>query len=93
MLDGYADTPSPFAPGRPARRWMAMNLSSDSGQSIAPRNLVGRLRLSPTFAQAVYDQLAPGAVLMMTDQPADHDTRPDRGFVIMTSPQVAVARP
>jgi len=91
LLAGYLDAPSPLAPNRPARRWMAVGMSGDHGQATVPPNLAGRLRLPPAFAQAVYDQLTPGAVLMTSDQPASRDTRTDRNFVVMTSPRSAAA--
>jgi len=91
LLAGYVDAPSPLAPNRPARRWMAVGLSGDHGQATVPPNLAGRLRLPSAFAQAVYDQLTPGAVLMTSDQPASPSTRTDRNFVVMTSPHSAAA--
>ena len=91
MLSGYADAPSPFAPNRPARRWMAVDMSGHHGQPTVPPNLAGRIRLPSAFAQAVYELFIPGTVLMTSDQPASPSTRTDQNFVVMTGPHSATA--
>lgn len=52
-------------PDRPALRWQAIALDATG----APGDLAGRLRLPETFARAVHDALAPGATVIVTDEP------------------------
>lgn len=52
-------------PDRPALRWQAIALDA----SAQPGGLAGRLRLPEAFARAVHDALAPGATVIVTDEP------------------------
>ena len=65
MLEGVSGGASPWAPGRPARKWMSV-----SGSGATPRDLATRIRFSPEFAQKLHDTLAPGATIIVTDAPA-----------------------
>jgi hypothetical protein len=65
MLQGVSGAASPWAPGRPARRWMSVSGGGDSPVALAPR-----VRFSPEFAQKLYDELSTGATIIVTDKPA-----------------------
>jgi hypothetical protein len=66
MLEGLSDQPSAFVRGRPAHRWMAVKTEG----SMTLRDLSRRVRVAPEFAAQVYDVLAPGATIVVTDDPA-----------------------
>ena len=66
MLDGTTGKLSFLAPGRAARRWISV---SNSGRGSNPESLASRLRMNPEFAHKVYDTLAPGATVIITDKP------------------------
>lgn len=65
MLDGVTGAASPWAPGRPARKWMSV-----SGGNSSPHDLAPRVHISPEFAGKLNDALTPGATIIVTDQPA-----------------------
>lgn len=66
MLEGIAETPSTFAPGRPAHRWMAVRTEGKTSL----QDLGRRVRVPPAFAEKVYDIVAPGTTVVVTDAPA-----------------------
>lgn len=66
MLDGLAERPSAFVAGRPAHRWMAVNTEGKT----TLRDLARRVRVAPEFAAKVYDVIAPGTTIVVTDAPA-----------------------
>jgi hypothetical protein len=78
MLEGVSGDASPWAPGRPARKWMSV-----SGDGGSPRDLAPRIRFSPEFAGKVHDTLAPGATIIVTDQPAVR--KASRDFTILAN--------
>ena len=82
-LDGFTHAPSPFAPDRPQRRWMAVGLPSPGGQLPARLDLGERVHPPAQFARLVYELLQPGASLVVTDRPALPETRTQPGFRIM----------
>lgn len=65
LLEGVSSGASPWAPGRPARKWMSV-----SGGGESPHDLAPKVRFSPEFAQKLYDVLSPGATIIVTDKPA-----------------------
>jgi hypothetical protein len=65
LLDGVSEKSSPWAPGRPARKWMSVSGRGDSPHALAPK-----VRFSQEFAQKLYDVLSPGATIIVTDRPA-----------------------
>jgi lipoprotein-anchoring transpeptidase ErfK/SrfK len=83
VLDGFAHEPSPLAPDRPKRRWMAVGLPSHSGQLPAQLDLGARVHPPEQFSRLVYELLQPGATLVVTDRPAMPETRTQPGFRIM----------
>lgn len=71
MQDGWGNGPSPLEKDAPAHRWMAVGIPGherEGGRSSKPAE-VERVSLPPRFAKAVYDALAPGATLLVTDAP------------------------
>jgi hypothetical protein len=82
-LEGLTDAPSPFAPDRPQRRWMAVGLPSPGGQLPARLDLGERVHPPAQFSWLVYELLQPGASLVVTDRPALPETRTQPGFRIM----------
>ena len=82
-LDGFIQAPSPLAPDRPQRRWMAVGLPSRGGQLPARLDLGERVHPPALFARLVYELLQPGASLVVTDRPAEPETRTQPGFRIM----------
>ncbi|HEU0274064.1 MAG TPA: L,D-transpeptidase [Candidatus Udaeobacter sp.] len=66
MLDGEAEIPSMFVPGRPAHRWLALRTQGKTTLEDIGR----RVRVSPAFAEKVYDVVAPGSTVVVTDAPA-----------------------
>lgn len=69
LLEGTTGRPSQLAPGRAAGRWMEVP-SESSGRGVDPDRLASRLHMSPEFATKVYATIAPGATVLVTDQPA-----------------------
>ena len=67
MLEGVADRPSWWTPGRPARRWSGV---TSEGFRSDPDKIAARLRFSPAFASKLYDTVSPGTTVIVTDQPA-----------------------
>ena len=66
MLEGLAQNESPFAPGRPAHRWMAIRTQ---GQTTL-EDLAKRVRVTPELVEKLYDLLVPGTTIVVTDAPA-----------------------
>jgi hypothetical protein len=66
MLEGVAETPSTFVPGRAAHRWMAVRTEGKT----TLEDLGRRVRVSPVFAERVYDVVSPGTTVVVTDAPA-----------------------
>ena len=48
-------------------------------------DVVKRVRMSPYFAARVYEVLAPGATMVITNRAATPDTTTDTDFVIMAT--------
>lgn len=80
MLEGVTEKPSWWAPGRPARRWMRVT-SDDTGRRMDADDVAPRLRINPEFATKVYDVVAPGTTVIVTDQAATRNA--SRDFTIM----------
>ncbi|MGY6215427.1 L,D-transpeptidase [Methylolobus aquaticus] len=82
-LEGTTHEPSPFAPNRAKRRWMAVGLPSETGKLSLRPDLADRVRVPAQFSQRVYDLLEPGASLVITDRSAAPETRTQPGFRIL----------
>lgn len=77
MLEGTTGRLSTLAPGRAARRWMSV---TSSGRKLSPEQVKSRLILNPEFATKVYDVMAPGTTVIVTDQQV---ARKPRGAAIL----------
>lgn len=69
LLEGVSGAESPWAPGRPARKWMRVDTRA-SGGIMAINDLAKRVRYSPEFAAKIYDAITPGSTVIVTDLPA-----------------------
>jgi hypothetical protein len=65
LLESTTDRESSLAPGRAARRWMAV---ASRGPSVPAEKIAARLRINPELAQKVYDTIEPGTTVIITDQ-------------------------
>jgi len=72
LLEGTTGRLSTLAPGREGRRWMSV---TSRGRSVPAEKIAARLRLNPEFAQKVYDTIAPGTTVIITDQPVVRNRR------------------
>src|SRR5262245_49354711 len=63
MLQGTAGDASPLVPGRPAHRWMRVDLTAPNG-AVATPDPAERVHLPKAFAASLYDALTPGTTLM-----------------------------
>lgn len=82
MLEGEGKKRSLLAPFRAARKWMTV-ASQDPENASEFDELAQRIRTSPEFATKVYDLLAPGTTLVVTDEPAVRNA--NRNFTIIAA--------
>lgn len=66
LLDGTTGKQSKLAPGRAARKWMSV---TSSGRRADADEIAERLRINPEFARKLYDTIAPGTTVIITDEP------------------------
>jgi hypothetical protein len=66
LLSGMTGKASQLAPGHDAGRWM--RVTSD-GRPVDADRLASRLHFNPEFAAKLYDVVAPGTTVVVTDQP------------------------
>lgn len=73
LLDGTLPSPSPIVPGRPARPWMSIPLD-DAGEEVRGSPVAPKegIRIPREYAQALYDLLVPGTVVVVSDEPLQH---------------------
>lgn len=64
LLEGTTGRQSVLTPGRDERRWMTVTASGGGN----PEKIASRLRVNPEFAQKVYDTIAPGTTVVITDK-------------------------
>jgi hypothetical protein len=67
LLEGTTGKPSRWVPGRQGRRWMRV---AGSGPKMDVDDVAKRLAFNPQFATYLYDVIAPGTTVVVTDQPA-----------------------
>lgn len=72
MLEGTGGRLSFLVPGRQARKWTSI---TSSGRRADANEIASRLRMNPEFAGKVYDTLAPGTTVIITDQPVVRNRR------------------
>jgi len=66
LLEGTTGRQSLLVPGRAGRRWMCV---PGSGRSVSSEEIASRLRFSQEFAGKLYDAIAPGTTVVITDKP------------------------
>lgn len=66
MLEGVTEKPSWWAFGRPARKWL--RVTSD-GRRVDSDDIAKRLQFNREFATKLYDMVAPGTTVIVTEQP------------------------
>jgi hypothetical protein len=66
LLAGINESAARVLPDRPRRRWLRVH--GEAGDDD-PARYAGVLGVAPGFARAVYDAMAPGASLVITDEP------------------------
>lgn len=72
LLEGTTGQRSFLAPGRAARRWMSV---TSNGPGVEAGEIASRLRINPEFATKLYDTIAPGTTVIVTDQPVVRSRR------------------
>ncbi|MGA7214369.1 MAG: hypothetical protein WBX20_09195, partial [Terrimicrobiaceae bacterium] len=72
LLEGTTDRMSFLVPGRQARRWMCV---TSSGRRADAEKIASRLRMNSVFAEKVYNTIAPGTTIIITDQPVVRNRR------------------
>ncbi len=73
VLEGKTGRKSILAPDREARRWMSV---TSTGRRVDAEDIKSRLRMNPEFATKVYDAIAPGTTVIVTDRPVARKPRP-----------------
>ncbi|GAB6196866.1 L,D-transpeptidase family protein [Lysobacter xanthus] len=71
MLDGAGVGTSLAVPGRAARRWLAIGVAGTKQDTAAVDAALrsGRLAFPREFSEKLYDELAPGTTVILTDEP------------------------
>lgn len=70
LLEGRLPEPSRIVPGRNKLRWMRLALPQGTpAVDASQETLASAIGIPPAFALDVYDALAPGATVVVTDQP------------------------
>jgi hypothetical protein len=85
LQEGATAEESRFVPGRPRLRWLQVALDGTAAAPAAVDQLYSGLRVSPRFAQAIYDSLVPGTSAVVTDMPASPVG--DVGPILDTAPE------
>jgi hypothetical protein len=84
MLQGPAAGGQRTVDGRPAHRWMRVNLDAPNG-AVAVPDPEERVHMPKAFAAALYDALVPGTTLLIVNHAATPDTTAGPGFVVLQS--------
>jgi hypothetical protein len=86
---------SPILKSAPAHRWLAVGIpghTSEHGQALNPAH-AGRIQMPPNFAKALYEILAPGTTLLVTDAPILEQQTTGVALNIMNSDQPELTDP
>ena len=65
LLEGTTGRPSSFVPGREGRKWMRV---TSVGDNVDAEQIAPRLHINPEFAGKLYDVIAPGTTVIVTDR-------------------------
>jgi hypothetical protein len=89
MQEGLGVGTSPILKGAPAHRWMAVGIPGHAGEDKQPLNPTHakRIQIPPNFAKALYEILAPGTTLLVTDAPILEQQTTGVALNIMNSDQ------
>ncbi|OYV18005.1 MAG: hypothetical protein CG438_1179, partial [Methylococcaceae bacterium NSP1-1] len=89
MQEGLSEVESPLVKNAPAHRWLAVGIPGHAGEDKQPLNPahVERIQIPPDFAKALYDILAPGTTLLVTDAPILEQQTTGVALNIMNSDQ------
>jgi hypothetical protein len=82
MLDGVAETASAFVPGRLGHRWMVVETESKNRETTL-EELGRHVHVSAEFAEKIYDIVAPGTTIVVTDAPALSGPTSNRAVRVM----------
>jgi hypothetical protein len=66
LLEGTTGKQSALVPGREGRKWMRV---ASEGRGSNADSIAARLHMNPEFATKLYDTIAPGTTVIITDQP------------------------
>lgn len=67
-------------------RWEAIGYSAtDSGALLPDASTIERIHGTPQVVAAIKDRMAPGMVLVITDEPMTAETQSGKDFVVMTT--------
>jgi hypothetical protein len=67
-------------------RWEAIGYDDEGEAAAVPDSAtMDRIHGPPNVAAAIRERMAPGMILLITDQPLSADTRSDTDFVVMTA--------
>jgi hypothetical protein len=80
LLEGNAEGRNPVLPERPARRWMAIDVTPGKRDEETVRRAIeaGRIVVPATIARQLDDLLQPGATVVITDEPLGDGARAQR---------------
>lgn len=84
MLDHETDEESPVIPGRKHKAWATVALHQD-GDPNALWKAAAEADIPEDFLQALYRELEPGTLLIVTPDRLDPTLRSDPGFTIVTA--------
>ena len=90
VLEGIGEHENPWLPGKPAPRWMAVWTDADEAITEAtlaadPESAINRIHIPEFFATRVWEILAPGTTIVITNRDASPETKTDRDFVLMAT--------
>jgi hypothetical protein len=92
VLEGVGEHESPWLPDRPAPRWMTVWTDAEGPVTEAtlaanPDSAVNRIQIPEYFAVRVWEILAPGSTIVITNRAASPETRSETDFVVLATQQ------
>lgn len=86
VLEGSGEHRSPFAPERPDHRWMGVPLGHvPPDEAIEKAALLAQVEIPQEFGAAVYDVLAPGTTIYVTNHEVAPHTTSASDFVVLAT--------
>jgi hypothetical protein len=74
LLEGTTGRQSALVPGREGRNWMRV---TSEGRPMEADAISSRLHMNPEFATKLYDTIAPGTTVIVTDKPVIRRSKGD----------------